>query len=203
MNSSSGYIIWSKGHQKNAQASKHDLSDPAAHWVLEGMKRDSPYMNKVVKIRNVKDGTYLDVKNSHAAEDTAIITHNGNSGSGQKFEIYLTWHLKLIRDLYNNSIFWAIHNLKFEINNLQRRWLGHEVESAQTQSSSTSPERRKTTAREMEYDIDGPQLFVKKGEDVSVFDFWIGNYSSTAIYKMRVKNALQIEPPTTTLNQLR
>ncbi|KAG5800668.1 hypothetical protein H9Q69_000227 [Fusarium xylarioides] len=91
MSSSSGYIIWSKGHQKNAQASKHDLSDPAAHWVLEGMKRDSPYMNKVVKIRNVKDGTYLDVKNAHAANDTAIITHNGNSGSGQKFELYLTW----------------------------------------------------------------------------------------------------------------
>ncbi|KAF5543075.1 hypothetical protein FPHYL_11366 [Fusarium phyllophilum] len=91
MSSSSGYIIWSKGHQKNAQASKHDLSDPAAHWVLEGMKRDSPHMNKVVKIRNVKDGTYLDVKNAHAADDTAIITHNGNSGSSQKFELYLTW----------------------------------------------------------------------------------------------------------------
>ncbi|KAF5636845.1 hypothetical protein F25303_8048 [Fusarium sp. NRRL 25303] len=86
-----GYVIWSKGHQKNAQASKHDLSDPAAHWVLEGMKRDSPHMNKIVKIRNVKDGTYLDVKNAHAADETAITTHNGNSGSGQKFEIYLTW----------------------------------------------------------------------------------------------------------------
>ncbi|KAG4263821.1 hypothetical protein FPRO03_09097 [Fusarium proliferatum] len=91
MNSFSGYIIWSKGHQHNAQASKHDLSDPAAHWVLEGIKRDSPHMNKIVKIRNVKDGTYLDVKNAHAADENAVITHIGNGGSSQKFEIYLTW----------------------------------------------------------------------------------------------------------------
>ncbi|KLO92143.1 uncharacterized protein FFB20_03074 [Fusarium fujikuroi] len=91
MSGSSGYVIWSKGHEKKAQASKHDLSDPAAHWVLEGMKRDSPSMNKVIKIRNVKDGTYLDVRNAHAADETPVITQNGNGGSSQKFEIYLTW----------------------------------------------------------------------------------------------------------------
>ncbi|KAF5239490.1 hypothetical protein FANTH_9939 [Fusarium anthophilum] len=80
-----------QGHQKNAQASKHDLLDPAAHWVLEGIQRNSARMNDIIKIRNVKDGTYLDVKNAQAADDTAIITHNGNGGSGQKFEIYLAW----------------------------------------------------------------------------------------------------------------
>ncbi|KAF4435063.1 hypothetical protein FACUT_7422 [Fusarium acutatum] len=94
------WLIALLGHQHNAQASKHDLSDPAAHWVLEGMKRDSPHMNKIVKIRNVKDGTYLDVKNAHAADETAIITHIGNSGSGQKFEIYLTWQSPATETLF-------------------------------------------------------------------------------------------------------
>jgi hypothetical protein len=97
------------GNQHNAQATHHDFSDPAAHWVLEGTRSDHPRMNDIIMsmnlnyrsllsalltanwIRNVKDGTYLDVKNGRAADENAVITHIGNSGVSQKFEIFLGW----------------------------------------------------------------------------------------------------------------
>ncbi|RBQ68484.1 hypothetical protein FVER14953_12651 [Fusarium verticillioides] len=91
VNSGTGHNLWSKGHQHNAQATHHDLSDPAAHWVLEGTRRDHPRMNDIIKIRNVKDGTYLDVKNGRAADENAVITQIGHSGVSQKFEIFLGW----------------------------------------------------------------------------------------------------------------
>ncbi|KLP01194.1 Uncharacterized protein LW94_7945 [Fusarium fujikuroi] len=79
----------------------------------------------------------------------------------------------------------------------------HEVESGHTHSFNTRPKRRKTTAKKMEYDIIGTQLFRGNGKNVSVFDFWIGDSSSTAIYKKQVKNALQTDPPTTTFEDLK
>ncbi|KAF5552211.1 hypothetical protein FNAPI_7126 [Fusarium napiforme] len=79
----------------------------------------------------------------------------------------------------------------------------HEVASGPTHSFNTRLKRRKTTAKKMEYKIIGPQVFRGKGKNVSVFDFWIGDVSSTAVYKKRVENALQIEPPSTTLDDLR
>ncbi|KAF5618655.1 hypothetical protein F52700_12175 [Fusarium sp. NRRL 52700] len=91
VNSHNGHNLWSKGHQQNAQATHHDFSDPGAHWVLEGTRRDHPRMNEIIKIRNVKDGTYLDVKNARAADENAVITHIGNNGLSQKFEIFLGW----------------------------------------------------------------------------------------------------------------
>ncbi|KAF5717267.1 hypothetical protein FGLOB1_2117 [Fusarium globosum] len=89
VNSHTGYNLWSKGNQHNAQATHHDYSDPAAHWVLEGTRRDDARMSDIIKIRNVKDGTYLDVKNARAADENAVITHTGSSGLNQKFEIFL------------------------------------------------------------------------------------------------------------------
>ncbi|QGI92378.1 hypothetical protein CEK26_005447 [Fusarium fujikuroi] len=62
----------------------------------------------------------------------------------------------------------------------------HEVESGHTHSFNTRPKRRKTTAKKMEYDIIGTQLFRGNGKNVSVFDFWIGDSSSTAIYKKQL-----------------
>ncbi|KAF4945311.1 hypothetical protein FGADI_12051 [Fusarium gaditjirri] len=79
----------------------------------------------------------------------------------------------------------------------------HEVGSGRAHSSNTRPKRRKKTAKETEYKISGSQLFRGKGKNVSVFDFWIGDSSSTAMYKKWVENALQTAPPTTTLDDLR
>ncbi|KAF5646896.1 uncharacterized protein FTJAE_1894 [Fusarium tjaetaba] len=75
----------------------------------------------------------------------------------------------------------------------------HEVESGRIHYN-TRPKRRKTTVTKMEYKVIGAQLIRGKGKNVSVFDFWIGDPSSTAIYKKQVENSLQIEPPTTTLD---
>ncbi|KAG5800669.1 hypothetical protein H9Q69_000228 [Fusarium xylarioides] len=74
----------------------------------------------------------------------------------------------------------------------------HEVGSEHSHSK-----RRKTTAEELNYRIIGTQLFRGKGKNASVFDFWIGDASSTAVYKKQVENSLQIKPPTTTFDDMR
>ncbi|KAG4274379.1 hypothetical protein FPRO04_09337 [Fusarium proliferatum] len=78
----------------------------------------------------------------------------------------------------------------------------HEVESGHSHSNMR-PKRRKMEAKKIEYKIVGAQLFQGKGKSVSVFDFWNGDSSSTAIYKKQVENAPLIEYPTTTLDDLR
>jgi hypothetical protein len=79
----------------------------------------------------------------------------------------------------------------------------HEVESGRIHSN-TRPKRRKTTVTKMRYKIiSSAQLIRGRGKNASVFDFWIGDSSSTAIYKKQVENTLQIEPPGTTIDDLR
>ncbi|KAG4263822.1 hypothetical protein FPRO03_09098 [Fusarium proliferatum] len=59
----------------------------------------------------------------------------------------------------------------------------HEVDPEKAQSTSTRPKRRKKMFKQTEYKVMSTQLVRGKGRNVSVFDFWIGDSSSTAIYK--------------------
>lgn len=80
----------------------------------------------------------------------------------------------------------------------------HEVDPEKAQSTSTRPKRRKKMFKQTEYKVMSTQLFRGKGRNVSVFDFWIGDSSSTAIYKKQTLSPrLQIDSPVITLDDLR
>jgi hypothetical protein len=79
----------------------------------------------------------------------------------------------------------------------------HEVDSGLYQTSNISRKRPKRMTKQKECRIVGAQVIQGKGKNASIFDFWIGNASSTAIYKKRIENSLQIKPPSTTLEDLK
>ncbi|CAJ0544261.1 Ff.00g035280.m01.CDS01 [Fusarium sp. VM40] len=79
----------------------------------------------------------------------------------------------------------------------------HDIDLGLLRSSNKRSKRRKKTSKQAEYRIDGLELYQGSGNNESVFDFWIGDSSSTAIYKKRVTNGLQTDPPTITLEDMR
>ncbi|KIL86234.1 hypothetical protein FAVG1_10631 [Fusarium avenaceum] len=79
----------------------------------------------------------------------------------------------------------------------------HDIELGLPRSSNRRSKRRKKTSKQVEYRIDGLELFQGSGNNESVFDFWIGDSSSTAIYKKRVTNGLQTDPPIIALEDMR
>ncbi|PNP86497.1 hypothetical protein FNYG_00199 [Fusarium nygamai] len=80
----------------------------------------------------------------------------------------------------------------------------HGVGLETPQSTNTRPKRQRKMAKQADYKVIGTQLFRGKGKNVLVFDFWIGDSSSTAIYKKQTLcPRLQIDPPIITLEDLR
>ncbi|KAF5636846.1 hypothetical protein F25303_8049 [Fusarium sp. NRRL 25303] len=87
-NTRNNYVLWSAGRNQKARCDPgRDTSDQATQWELEGTTVDSINNNTVFKIRNLKDGMYLDLRQGDTSNYTPFMTWDGNNGSNQKFKI--------------------------------------------------------------------------------------------------------------------
>ncbi|KAG5804419.1 hypothetical protein H9Q74_009241 [Fusarium xylarioides] len=87
-NTRNNYVLWSAGRNQKVRCDPgKDVSDKAAQWELEGTTLDSINSNTVIKIRNVKDGMYLDLQQGDTANYTPFLTWDGNNGLNQRFRI--------------------------------------------------------------------------------------------------------------------